>query len=88
MTFLKIARTQLLHSARVVMAKLLTVQIVGSNIQFSTPLYLPPGQKKNGVRCFEEAKNNTDPLCRHERESLQLIPSKKSLFGLDIKNKN
>jgi hypothetical protein len=29
--------------------KLLTVQIKGSNTQFSTPSYLPPGQKKRGV---------------------------------------
>jgi hypothetical protein len=29
--------------------KLLTFQIKGSNTQFSTPLYLPPGQKKSGV---------------------------------------
>jgi hypothetical protein len=25
------------------------IQIEGSNTQFSTPLYLPPGQKKSGV---------------------------------------
>ena len=29
--------------------KLLTVQIKGSNTQFSNSLYLPPGQKKSGV---------------------------------------
>ena len=29
--------------------KLLIIQIEGSNTQFSTPLYLPPGQKKRGV---------------------------------------
>jgi hypothetical protein len=33
----------------VLIVKLLTVQIKGSNTQFSTPLYLPPGQKKRGV---------------------------------------
>jgi len=29
--------------------KLLTVQIKETTSQFSTPLYLPPGQKKRGV---------------------------------------
>jgi len=29
--------------------KLLTVQIKETATQFSTPLYLPPGQKKRGV---------------------------------------
>jgi len=31
------------------MVKFLTVQIKESASQFSTPLYLPPGQKKRGV---------------------------------------
>jgi len=33
----------------VLVVKLLTVQIKGSNTQISTPSYLPPGQKKRGV---------------------------------------
>jgi hypothetical protein len=31
------------------MAKFLTVQIKETALQFSTPLYLPPGQKKRSV---------------------------------------
>jgi hypothetical protein len=37
------------NSAQVVMVRFLTVQIKESVSQFSTPLYLPPGQKKRGV---------------------------------------
>jgi hypothetical protein len=33
----------------VVIVKFLTVQIKETALQFSTPLYLPPGQKKRGL---------------------------------------
>jgi hypothetical protein len=41
----------------VLIVKLLTVQIKGSNTQFSNPLYLPPGKKARLKRaaCREDA---------------------------------
>jgi hypothetical protein len=40
---------KIITSAQELIVKLLAVQIKGSNTQFSTPLYLPPGQKKSGA---------------------------------------
>ena len=47
LTVIGIVSTKLVFQLEyvVVIIKLLTVQTKGSNTQFSTPLYLPPGQK-------------------------------------------
>jgi len=52
--------TQISTSAQSLIVKLLTVQIKETSSQFSTPLYLPPGQKKRGIPghiCLEDAQD-------------------------------